>query len=141
MLITLIFLFAFIEPSNRLGRNAGEEDASEDMAVESVAEAVDTNILFARPVFFSIAARNTRSGSNLVFKNRERRAQSSIADLASLVRSDAIADRIGLRKRRIRQRVSVSPRLDGMMEQRASDICCQESSVSGWLRDNSKLFM
>lgn len=69
-----------------------------------------------------------------VFKNTDRRAQSSMADRASFVRSEEIAERIGARKRRITFSVSVSPRVEGFIEHKASDNCCQESSVSGLFR-------
>jgi hypothetical protein len=59
--ITRIFLLAFRDDSSRLGRNAGELDPREDIAVDRVAEAVDTNMLFARPVFFRTAGRKIKS--------------------------------------------------------------------------------
>jgi hypothetical protein len=57
-----------------------------------------------------------------------------MAALANRVRSLEIAERIGDLNRRQRRRVSVSPRVISesvVIEHRASDICCQESSVSG----------
>jgi hypothetical protein len=63
MLITRMFLFAFVEDSKRIGSRFGEEDPSEVIADDNVVEAVDTNILLDLPVFLRTCVKNCRSVS------------------------------------------------------------------------------